>query len=107
MESSNFPKSRKVESSAGKSVVADYYVTKYASGCLLSFKTTNQLNMLQILNAVSCNKELKSERLVSDFSEVFKGVGKLKDFQLRLNINESVEPVCQKHRRVHLEQRQK
>ena len=50
----------KVESSEGKSVVADFYVAKYASGCLLSFNTASQLNILQILNSVSYNRELRA-----------------------------------------------
>ena len=41
--------------------------------------------------------EIKS---VHDFSPIFHGLGKQKDFQLRLNIDDTVEPVHQSHRRV-------
>ena len=53
-----------------------------------------------LLGLKSNREQTEAGRLVSNLSEVFKGIGKLKDFQLRLNIAESVEPVCQKHRRV-------
>ena len=69
----------KVLSSEGKTVVADFYVAKYASGCSLSFNIASQLIILQILNAVSRNREqTEAGRLVSNFSEVFKGIVKLK-----------------------------
>ena len=96
----------KVESSEGKSVFADFYVAKYASHCLLSFNAASQLNKLQLLNAVSA-AESSGQKGWYDFSGVFKGVGKLKDFQLGLNINESVEPVWQKQRRVPFKTRPK
>ena len=40
------------------------------------------------------------ERLITEFSDVFNGIGKLRDFSLKLHIDESVEPVSQTARRI-------
>ncbi|KAL7851862.1 hypothetical protein SRHO_G00176470 [Serrasalmus rhombeus] len=39
--------------------------------------------------------------------ELFQGIGKLKDFQVKLHIDTSVQPTCQPHRRVPFHVRQK
>nr|XP_039263174.1 uncharacterized protein K02A2.6-like [Styela clava] len=67
-----------VTSKCGKCINTVFYVVRYAIGCLLSFKTASDL-----------------------------GLGKLKNFQLKLNIDDSVNPVHQKHRRVPFKMRQK
>ena len=41
---------------------------------------------------------MKEETLLRDFPECFKGVGKLKGFQVKLHIDESVKPDVQKLR---------
>lgn len=38
--------------------------------------------------------------LLAEYDDLFHGVGKLKDFQVKLHINKSVTPASQPHRRV-------
>ena len=38
--------------------------------------------------------------ILSDYSDVSQGLGKLKDYKVRLNIDESIEPVASKPRRI-------
>ena len=43
-------------------------------------------------------KHVSEENLLREFPRIFNGVGKLKDFQAKLHIDESVEPIAQKLR---------
>lgn len=46
-------------------------------------------------------------QLVSSYPELFEGIGKLKDFQVKSHINPDVQPTCQPHRCVPFHLRQK
>lgn len=60
---------------------------------ILSRQTCEILAILKIeINSVS------EENLLREFPRIFNGVGKLKDFQAKLHIDESVEPTAQKLR---------
>ena len=60
---------------------------------ILCRQTSEILATLKIeINSVS------EENLIREFPRVFNGVGKLKDFQAKLHIDESVEPIAQKLR---------
>jgi hypothetical protein len=39
-------------------------------------------------------------KLCNEYSEIFNGIGKLKDFQVKIHTDESVKPVVQPHRRI-------
>ena len=41
-----------------------------------------------------------TQGIISEYSDVFSGVGKFKDCAIKLNIDESVVPVSHKHRRI-------
>ena len=45
-------------------------------------------------------KEDSTAEIVDRYKSLFKGIGKLKDFQLKIPIDSSIEPVCQTARRV-------
>ena len=78
---------------------ADFYVAE-AKGCLLSFATANELGVISIVNALEDDRTQRTKAVMQDFDPLFHGLGKLKDFQLKLNIDDDVPPVHQKHRRV-------
>ena len=40
-----------------------------------------------------------NEMVMSDYKEIFEGVGKLKDYQVKLHVNPDVPPVAQRVRR--------
>ena len=77
--------------------VADIYVIKGNYGCLLGYETCVQL---AIINKVATVTEDKIETLCNKFPTVFTGIGKLKNTQIRLHVDESVKPVSQPHRRI-------
>ena len=48
-----------------------------------------------------------ADELIESYPKLFTGIGKLKDFQVKLHIDTNVQPTCQPHRRVPFHVRQK
>ena len=55
---------------------------------------------LAIINKVATVTEDKIETLCNKFPTVFNWIGKLKDTQIRLHVDESIKPVSQPHKRI-------
>ena len=79
-------------------------MVKGSSGSPLSWKTLQDLSLLQTVQQV---KLLPSELeagapsgLLAEYDDLFHGLGKLKNYQIKLHIDEEVPPVAQPHRRV-------
>ena len=91
---------------AGNHVVyAPVYVVKGSNGCWLGYDTSVELGFLHIANTVTSNL-LENHPIASKFSELFHGLGKMKDVQISLHIDKSINPVAQKHRRIPFHLRQ-
>lgn len=84
-----------------------FYVVKNANGNLLSLNAAVNLKVIALCNAVMSDSKVKNDKIINEYSDLFKGIGKLKNFQLKLNIDDSVIPVYQKHRRVPFKTRPK
>ena len=70
-----------------------FVVVEENARAILSRQTSEELGILKIeKNTVS------EETLFRDFAECFDGVGKLKEFQAKLHVDESVKLVAQKLR---------
>ena len=82
-----------------KIVVAKLYVVKGSGGSLLSWKTSQELELLQTVQKMKASSSEPTE-LIDEFDELFHGLGKLKGYKVKLHIDESVQPVAQPHRRV-------
>ena len=95
-----------------KRTIAKVYVAEdRKAGCLLSRETSMELGVLKLTRDVEeeevvINQLTKGSKL-NDIVEKFKGrvlnepdgkVGKVKDFQLKLNIKEDIKPVVQRLR---------
>lgn len=76
-------------------------------GCLLSYKTASALGliMLQVNNVKP--KHSNHEQLLNEYANLFEGIGTLKNFEVKLHIDESVPPVAQPPRRIPFHMRQK
>ena len=85
----------------GKSVREVFFVVRGHSGCLLSVKASKALKLIKVADHV-CNA-VNADM----YPSVFEGVGKLKDIEIDLHINESVPPVASRHRRIPFHQREK
>lgn len=96
-----------------KCVSAEFFVVEEVGQALLGHRTATELGLLKItvaadlehVNTVT-SSNLKTS-VVERFPKVFTGVGKLKDFQLRIPIDNTVEPVIQPIRRIPYHLREK
>lgn len=86
-----------------------FYVIQGDSFSILSYDTSTELGLIKIVTSLSPMPTTMTvaEELVSSYPELFEGIGKLKDFQVKLHINPDVQPTCQPHRRVPFHVRQK
>src|SRR6218665_3719646 len=75
---------------------ADFYVVTGTCGSILSWETSNQLHLINVVNRVT----ISSPKLLDEFQDIFTGLGKLKNFQVKLHINNTVAPTAQPHRRI-------
>ena len=81
----------------GKEIEAEFVVINGEGAALLGRETAIQLGVLK-LGSLICTVT-SSETIMSDYKEIFEGVGKLKDYQVKLHVNPDVPPVAQPVRR--------
>ena len=93
-------------STTEKKIVVDFIVVK-TGRCLLDYSTATDLGIVPVrqaetVNTGNCNTVDDSfvGQLKANYPSVFKGIGKLKNYKLKLHIDPSVTPVVQKVRRV-------
>jgi hypothetical protein len=60
-------------------------------GNLLCYDTSVELNIVPIIASVSSSSEI----LCNKYSDVFKGIGKLKDVKVKIHVYENGKPVIQ------------
>ncbi|XP_052777873.1 uncharacterized protein K02A2.6-like [Mya arenaria] len=78
-----------------KFTTAMIYVTKGNSGNLLSYSTSVSLQVVPEIYSMTSKSEICDK-----FPKVFTGIGKLKDTQIELFVDNTVQPVVQPHRRI-------
>ena len=81
----------------GRETEAEFVVINGEGVALLGRETAIQLGVLKLGNQI-CNVT-SNETIMSDYKEIFKSVGKLKDYQVKLHVNPDVPPVAQPVRR--------
>ena len=94
-----------------KCTVGTIYVVKgKGSGYLLSLQTAQELGLIQLqLNALQSQNFQKDEglaKILQRYSSVYNGLDKVKDNQVKLNINTNIPPVSQPQCRIPLGMRQ-
>ena len=90
--------------SEAKKLSDKLYVVEGSGGSLVSWKTSQGLSLLQTVQHVG-KPPSKPETntpadLIEEYDDLFHGLGKLKEYQIKLHIDENVPPVAQPHRRV-------
>ena len=92
----------------GVSINENVFIVSGQSGCLLSCKASQLLKLVTIAepNVVNSVSQMQ-EQIQSEFPKLFQGVGLMKDYAVKLHIDESVKPVAQPHRRIPFHLRQK
>ena len=93
-----------------KIIMSTFYIISGDYGSLLSYDKSVQLELVPEINSVTAKSEISSRKvdnLVKQNSVLFQGIGKLKDIEIKLHIDESVQPVAQPHRRIPFHSREK
>lgn len=85
-----------------------FYVVAGSGGSLLGWKTSKRLHLVRVVQPLSTNQPQATaiDRLVSEYDDLFQGLGQLKDFKVKLHVDETVQPVAQPHRRIPFHVRQ-
>ena len=93
----------------GEVDAAQLLVVKGDHAVLLGRKTAEELGMLRVGLAVDVyfTGGLTKDKLREIYPQAFTGLGKLKNYQLKLNIDDSVTPVAQQIRRIPFSRREK
>ena len=86
------------------------HVVKGNFGSLMSYKTASALDLVRVeINTVQKNDNVlvTVDDLEQKYPSLFRGIGKLKNFEVKLHIDENVQPVAQAARRIpfHLRKR--
>ncbi|MCG7879290.1 MAG: RNase H-like domain-containing protein, partial [Candidatus Thiodiazotropha endolucinida] len=79
----------------------EFQVIKGTGKPLIGHKTATELGLLRIgvpEDIATVNTE--TERILASYQDRFEGLGKLKDFELKLHVDESVKPVAQPARKI-------
>ena len=84
----------------GKTITALFHVIPGSFGNLLSGKTASVLGIIHMDKLEAHMISSETEKLLAENREVFEGIGKLKNFKLKLHIDQSVAPVAQPARRL-------
>ena len=87
--------------------VETFFIVKGTTGCLVSWKGSQRLGLIQVVQSVEQAKVDKVESLVESYSDLFEGLGKLKGFQVHLYVDKNVQPVAQPPRRIPFHVRKK
>ena len=90
-----------------KYTMSTIHVTDGQSGSLLSYNTARELGLITLQLNTLAEKPLTSLQLRERFPNLFQGIGKLKDIEVKLHIDTSVAPVAQTARRLPFHMRQK
>ena len=80
------------------------------SGCILGRETSVELGLIQIsetVNSVQFQRVGINQQIKNEFPTLFEGLGKLKDVEIKFNINPEVPPVSQHLRRIPFHVRKK
>ena len=80
----------------------DFHVVKGHSGNLMGRKSSVDLGFLKIGMPESVNAIAENgiNPILTEYEDVFSGLGKLKDFKLKIHVDQSVKPVAQPIRRM-------
>ena len=76
---------------------AEFYIIKGEADNLLSCTTSIDLGFITFTNAVNIQNK---QNIIDEYSDRFEGIGKMKNCNIKLHIDQEVSPIEQKCRRV-------
>ena len=78
-----------------RTVDADFHIVHGNTGNLLSCHTSQQLQLVKL----TCSIQSYEHDIFAEYDTLFQGVGKIKDVEIKLHIDESIPSKSQRHRR--------
>ena len=95
-------KFRATVTNGSSSSVETFYVAKGSSSSILSWTTSQALNLIKAVSTVEPPVSLPPDApdFLKEFPNLTSGMGKYKGEPARIHVDESVKPVAQPHRRV-------
>ena len=78
------------------------YVVAGSGGSLPGWKTSKRLNLVCVVEQLSTSNQCNTavDHLVSEYDDLFQGLGKLRNVRVKLHIDDTVNPIAQPHRRI-------
>ena len=74
---------------------------------MVSWKGSQRLGLVQLVQSVEQSEANKVDSLVKSYSDLFQGLGKIKEFQANLHVDKDVQPVAQSAQQVPFHVREK
>ncbi len=89
-------------SAHGRTTEATFYVVQGNHGSLFSHTTALELGLIHVVYSADILQPTLSvtDQLMLKYQNITKGIGKLKNIQIKLHIDDIVKPVIQTHRRI-------
>ena len=79
--------------------VVKFHVVKGENlGSIMGFNTATKLSVIKVVNKIQTDKSGNVED-EEEFKHLFKGIGKLKNRQIKLHVDKDVQPVAQRPRK--------
>ena len=97
-----------IKANGTKHICRFHVMSDAKSGCVIGRNTATELGLLNIAEGLHAMKlGNKDNKWKNKYPSLFEGLGKMKNFQLKLNIDKEVEPVSQHLRRIPFHVRKK
>ena len=79
-----------------------FYVVAGSGGSLLGWKASKRLNLVCAVEQVSTTNQCNTavDQLVSEYDDLFQGLGQLGRVKVKLHIDDNVKHIAQPHRRI-------
>ena len=89
------------------STTSQIHVIEGNFGCLLSYKTASAMGLIKLKINMVKPKHPTHEQLLNEYAHIFDRIRILKDFEVKLHIDESIPPMAQPPHRIPFYMRQK
>ena len=83
--------------STNENITAEFHVVNGNSGNLLSWRTAEKFNLVKVTCHVSTNQK---PEFIKNYESMFKGIGEIDGVEIKLHIDDKVQPKQQRHRRI-------
>ena len=83
-----------------RQITAKFVVINGKGKSLLGKKSAEELNVLQVGRVDDNRNDIFQDDIFQEYQDCFKGIGKLKNYQVKLHVDENIQPVAQSVRRI-------